>query len=171
MDKCEYLNIGCGTVRITNHINMDIEDSVLTQCDIVGSVLAIPFPNERFKGATFAHVLEHLHKFKHHLAMREIWRVLKPEGKVYIEVPDFELAMRYYLENFQCRKDYWYHCIYGRDAYEGDTHFSGVDEPYLADLLFGNGFQNLKWINMGQDHALLAVVAEKGNDGYKGRLE
>jgi len=163
LEGFEYLNAGCGTVRFDNCINMDIAENDFVDADIIGSVLNIPFPAERFKGVFFAHVLEHLMKEEHLQAFMEIRRVLKPEGIVYIEVPDFELAIKYWQENRRGRRDYWYQCIYGRSAYFGDQHKSGITEQYLTDLLFDTGFCHLRWLDLEKEEALIALIATKGS--------
>ena len=165
-----YINIGCGTVRFEDCINMDIAQNPLVDLDVVGSVLAIPFGKEVFKGVIFSHVLEHLFKREHAKALYEIRRVLKPEGTVYIEVPDFTLATQYFLENRKGRRDYWYMCVYGREDYESDVHKSGITEQYLTDLLFDCGFTKLKWADIDKEEAILAVIATKAEEMPKGRL-
>lgn len=161
LDNMEYLNAGCGRVRYNNCINMDVTKNDVTDPDIVASVMSIPFPAERFKGVIFSHVLEHLRREEHKWALLEIRRVLKTNGILYVEVPDFEVAMQYWLSNKRGRKDYWYQCIYGRDAYESDSHKSGITEQYLTDILFEIGFCNLRWLNTDKEEALIAVVAKK----------
>jgi SAM-dependent methyltransferase len=156
-----YLNIGCGKVRYPNTINMDVVKNKFTQTDIVGSALDIPFEDDRFEGIIFSHVLEHLNNKQHQKAILEIRRVLKFGGTVYIEVPNFEMACKYFVDNYQGRRGYWYQCIYGRDNYGTDTHRSGITEDYLTDLLFSNGFGHLKWPICDPSVAALAVFAEK----------
>lgn len=160
-ENAEYLNAGCGRVRYPNCINMDIADNKFTQPDIVGSVCKIPFPDERFKGIIFSHVLEHLHQSEHMVAMLEIRRVLKNDGKLFLEVPDFMKACKFYYENYQGRREYWYQCIYGKKDYSTDMHLSGITEEYLTDLLFCSGFGHLKWIDDGTEEPSLIVAAEK----------
>jgi predicted SAM-dependent methyltransferase len=164
LETAEFLNAGCGTTRFDNCINLDVAANPLTTVDIIGSVLKIPFPKERFKGVIFSHVLEHLLIREHRVALCEINRVLKPQGTLYLEVPNFEKSMEYYLSNFQGRADYWYQCIYGREDYASDIHKSGIGERYLTDLLFDSGFANLKWIAIPEEYAILAVVAQKANE-------
>lgn len=160
----EYLNAGCGTVRFDNCINMDVAKSKLIDVDVVGSVLDIPFGDESFKGVIFSHVLEHLFKREHKKALMEIRRVLKKSGTLYLEVPDFNLAIEYFLKNHKGRSDYWYMCVYGREDYSSDVHKSGITEQYLTDLLFECGYGHLKWIDISKEEALLAVVATKLDD-------
>lgn len=164
LEKAEYLNVGCGTVRMVNCINMDVADNALVDADIIGSVLDIPFPNERFKGVVFSHVIEHLPMGMHRKALFNIRRVLKEGGTLYLECPDFELATKYFHENHKGRKNYWYQCIYGREEYESDTHRSGLTRQYLTDLLFDCGYHNLKWLNTDDEEALIAVIAYKAEE-------
>ncbi len=161
IDAVEYLNAGCGNTKYKNCINMDISDNIFTDVDIVGSVLDIPFPAERFKGVIFSHVLEHLHRKEHKWAFFQIWKVLKPNGSVYVECPDFEVSVKYWLENKKGMRDFWYHSIYGRDAYAGDAHKSGVTRQYLTDILFEMGFAHLLWI--GHEPQTISVVAKKAS--------
>ena len=161
LSDCEYINIGCGNVRIKNCVNMDVAKNRFTVVDVVGDVLSIPFPDERFKGAIFSHVLEHLCLEDHSKAMTEIRRVLKPEGRLYLEVPDLMLVCKYFIENFQGRRDYWLMCLYGRGLYANDQHKSGITQEYLTDLLFTYGFGRLRWMNGNDKEPRLAVIAKK----------
>ena len=167
MKSREFLNIGCGNVKIVSAINMDMVENDIVKPDVVGNVLDIPFDDERFKGVIFSHVLEHLDKNNHVKALSEIRRVLKPNGKAYIEVPDFLQFMKNYMENYLGRKDYWYNGIYGRVLYESDRHLSGIDETYLTDLLFNCSFTKLEWANSPRRVASLIVMATKAEVGEK----
>jgi len=161
LETAEYINIGCANVRYDNCINMDIALNKYTYVDVEGDVRKIPFPDERFKGVIFSHVLEHLPQCDHQKAMMEIRRVLKPDGTLYLGCPDLEQVMRNYLENYKGRNDYWYQCIYGRVNYPSDRHLSGITQEFLTDLLFGCGFGKLKWLKKNRDQATLDVIATK----------
>lgn len=169
-DSAKYLNIGCGNVRYPDTINMDVADNSMTDVDVIGNVMDIPFEDERFEGVIFSHVLEHVYKKEHRRALLEIRRVLKPGGRLYIEVPDLEISMQNYLENYQGRKEYWYQCIFGRGMYQSDYHVSGVSEQYLTDLLFELGFGNLQWLAKDRTTACLGVYAKKIGTCLGGRL-
>lgn len=159
ISKCQFINIGCGTQRFNNCVNMDIAQNSKVDADVIGTVLSIPFPNCRFKGVILSHVLEHLEMRNHKQALFEIRRVLVESGNVFIEVPDFETSCRKFLENSQGRKDWWYMTIFGRGAYEGDEHRSGITRQYLTDLLFDCGFGRLKWPSDNED--FITVIATK----------
>jgi predicted SAM-dependent methyltransferase len=166
----EYLNAGCGKVRYPNCLNMDIADNEFTKVDVIGDVRAMPFENKSFKGVILAHVLEHMRKDDHKKVLLETRRVLEDGGQVYVEIPDLLLACKFFAENFKGRGNYWYQCIYGRDNYESDTHKSGLTEQYLTDILFDCGFGHLRWLNLDEREALIAVFADKLDELPGGKL-
>ena len=162
LQTAEYLNIGSAKVRYgDNCINMDVARNKYTSVDVSGDVRNIPFPDERFKGVIFSHVLEHLHINEHERAILEIKRVLVPGGLLYLGCPDFEKSISNFLENKKGRREYWYQCIFGRVNYPSDRHLSGVTQEHLTSLLFASGFGHLKWIVTPEDEALLDVIATK----------
>ena len=131
-----YLNVGCGNTRVDDHINMDITDNEMTDVDIVGSILEIPFDDEYFDGLIVSHVFEHLTNMEHQNAMSECWRVLKIGGKVKISCPDLIVTMQNFLKNKNGLNNYWYQAIFGGRRYPGDEHQSGFTKIMMADLLF-----------------------------------
>src|SRR5680860_1028487 len=82
------INLGCGKTRIPNSVGVDrvkIEDYV----DIVHDLDVEPYPfiDDFADEVHFYHVLEHLHEpIK---KMEEIFRILKPNGILYMRVPHF----------------------------------------------------------------------------------
>lgn len=166
----EYLNVGCGPVRFDSFLNLDMTKGPMIDLDVQGDIGHLPFKNEVFKGIIASHVLEHLKQFYHEFALSEFWRVLKPEGKVYIEVPDLLKTAEFFVENYKGMRDMWYAVIYGRQAYEGDAHYSGFTADYLTEILFGNGFGNLKWAPPSpvytpyRTQPVLTVTATKQSD-------
>jgi len=80
------LNIGCGHLnRDRGEIGMDINPAC--NPDVLGSVEAIPFPDESFESLKAVHVLEHIENIVQ--AMDECHRVLKKNGRFHIRVPLF----------------------------------------------------------------------------------
>ena len=78
------LEIGSGvTKKNSKQINLDID--IFSGVDIVASATNIPFKNNTFKLIRNIAVLEHVDKPI--LMVDEIFRVLKPKGYVYTEVP------------------------------------------------------------------------------------
>ena len=91
------LNIGAGKTRIDPRIlNMEIEAG--PGIDVHGSVEQIPLEDDGFDLVICQEVLEHVED--PNKGMREIWRVLKPGGKAYIQLP-------FVIGYHPCPKDYW----------------------------------------------------------------
>jgi SAM-dependent methyltransferase len=63
-------------------------DSARSDTDFVeGSVFNLPFRDQSFDAVCLFDVLEHLPKGSEEMALREIWRVLKANGKLYFSTP------------------------------------------------------------------------------------
>ncbi len=81
------LNLGCGEYHKEGYVNVDWQP--LTKPDVAHDLNAIPYPfgDSTFHLAEAYHVLEHLNRpFD---VMKELHRVLKPEGELHIKVPHF----------------------------------------------------------------------------------
>ncbi|MFH0829343.1 MAG: class I SAM-dependent methyltransferase [Candidatus Kerfeldbacteria bacterium] len=88
MDDKKVLNIGCGKTRIPGSIGLDrvhIEGTVDVVHDL--NTVPYPFPDSSFDEIHMYHVLEHLNEPMKKI--EELYRILKPEGVVYLRVPHF----------------------------------------------------------------------------------
>lgn len=80
----KILNLGSGSERIREDvINLDIHP--YRNVDVVGNVYHLPFSNNEIDAVLCDQLLEHLDNLPN--ALREINRVLKPGGLVYVAVP------------------------------------------------------------------------------------
>ncbi|MEW6131434.1 MAG: class I SAM-dependent methyltransferase [Acidobacteriota bacterium] len=83
-EKGIALNVGAGATRIsTNIINVDIYDSGET--DVLASALALPFADNFVDLVILQGVLEHVEDAQQ--TITECYRVLKPGGLFYTEMP------------------------------------------------------------------------------------
>lgn len=91
------LNVGAGQTKLDPRIkNMEIEPG--DGIDIVGSVEEIPCESNFFDLVITQEVLEHV--TSPNLAVQEIFRVLKPNGIAYIQLP-------FIIGYHPCPRDYW----------------------------------------------------------------
>jgi len=84
----KILNIGCGRTRIPNSIGLD-RAALPGYVDVVHDLDQRPFPfaAESFSEIFMYHVLEHLADPV--ATIEEVYRLLRPGGRVYIRVPHF----------------------------------------------------------------------------------
>lgn len=110
------LNLGCGADLRPYYINVDLrevlqdpkiyrrEDCSLEEVDL--SKTPWPWPDSSVSEILMLDVLEHF-SYRHTRALLdEAWRVLKPEGVIHVQVPDFDVCARaavpLYGQHTQC---------------------------------------------------------------------
>lgn len=89
----KILDLGCGPWKYPNSIGMDWLPQA--KPDILWNLNELPYP---FEDNTFdlvycSHVLEHLNEPVK--VLEEIWRILKPNGKLILKVPHFSCRTAY----------------------------------------------------------------------------
>jgi len=160
-----FLNLGSGSARFKDTINLDIAINKFTDADVQADCRILPFRDESFDGIIARHLLEHIDREQHPDTISEWRRVIKKNGTLFIEVPDFEKCIKYFLDNVQGKRDWWYKTIFGAVRFEEDRHLAGITRMYLTDLLFDNGFGKLKWVDnqiqSQRNQPILAVLATK----------
>lgn len=90
------VEIGCGSNKPADRIGIDLVD--LAGVDIVADLnLGLPFlPDASVDEIHSSHVLEHIREFE--LLMKEIERVTRPGGRIFIRVPHF--SNPYYYSDY-----------------------------------------------------------------------
>lgn len=78
-----------------------------------------PFPADHFRGVKAHHILEHIERKFFVPVMNEIWRVLEPDGRAWIELPVFPTE----------------------DAVSDPTHLSFYTSGTFDYLVKGGGFE------------------------------
>lgn len=134
-----------GKYRGREWINLDIvkQEGVNVQ----GTGLALPFVSNTFDEIHCIHVLEHLTRDKPPIMLREMYRVLKPGGLLYVEVPDLQGTVLYLHDAFE--KAYidgihiWTTSLYGKSEHEGMAHHWGFYEGSLRRELRLQGFKEV----------------------------
>jgi predicted SAM-dependent methyltransferase len=124
------LELGCGNKRVEGRINIDRLD--LPNVDIVADLdegLAF-FPDNSVDAIHSKSVLEHVDKLD--VLMKEIWRVLKPDGKKHLFVPHFSNPYYY--------SDYTHQRFFGLYTFEyfskEETRFTRKVPNFYHDFSF-----------------------------------
>lgn len=103
-DRDIVLHVGCGPrakSRLPDQfltdqwhpVRLDIDPDV--DPDIIGTITDMTAVGQRSVDAIWAsHILEHVFAHEVPLALREFYRVLKPDGTAHVQVPDVAVAAR-----------------------------------------------------------------------------
>ena len=134
------LNIGCGKNFEPDYCNIDLHEDLIA--DKKMSALNLEFGDNSCQEIKAIHLIEHLGFYQSIYAISEFFRVLEPEGKLFLETPDLEKAFRTYLNsNYEQKKDIlsW---IYGL-PHEGLEHKFCFPPQLLLEILEKIGFKNV----------------------------
>lgn len=127
-NKKTILNFGCGDTRIENAINID--HIKLPTVDMVFDFETFPYPfeNNSVDEIHMYFVLEHL---ENHLGvMKELYRILKPGGMLYIRVPHGSGCYSQWGE-FTHYRGYGYHSFDIFDATSKRAYYSDIRFKYI----------------------------------------
>jgi len=141
------LNLCCGDDVRDGYVNIDVrktKPNVLI-LDLEKELLK-PFPNNSVDEIIAKDCIEHISWRRIEDLLKDIYRVLKCNGRVYIQVPDLEaISKKVILNPDFCFGDlcgwkaisYW---VYGGQDHEYNYHRAGFTIPTLRRLLESMGF-------------------------------
>jgi SAM-dependent methyltransferase len=142
------LNLCCGGDVREGYINVDVrrtKPNVLV-LDLERELLK-PFPSSSADEIIARDCIEHISWRRVEELLRDMYRVLRCNGRAYIQVPDLEaIARRVILDPNFCYGElcgwkaisFW---VYGAQDYPENTHKAGFTIPTLKRLLESIGFK------------------------------
>jgi len=157
------LSIGGGTWRYSNCINMEITKERDNIVDVIGDVRqGIPFEKEVFSEILMIHVIEHIERKWHRHVYDEIWRCLKPNGRLVLSFPDFIACAKAFIDNLHGNRwSLFNYTIYGRQDGTGDYHVTAMERQDVTTHLFHAGFVNVKYYIKSINALVTARKGEK----------
>lgn len=132
------LHLGCGGRHFEDYVNVDWRKTRAT--DLVCDIRKLPYRDSSVELIETYHVIEHLPRHDLPKALKEWHRVLIDEGRLIIECPDFDGAVKEYIEGNEKRMDN----IFGLQRFSGDAHLFGYDYERLKKLLEKAGFEDIQ---------------------------
>jgi len=163
------LNVGCGPNLLDGYVNIDTDNIGLMRKRYPGTIFSedahiytydifnLPYNEESVDEIIANSLLEHLSFEEEPAFLREMLRLLKPNGIFTFSVPNFEKIVKRWLE----AKDDWKDFYRTDDEAISATHWFGTysyDQDnrwgYLTAMLYGN--QNGK----GQFHKNCYTIAK-----------
>jgi predicted SAM-dependent methyltransferase len=135
--------------------------------DIVGSCHNLSqFADNSIEEIYASHVFEHLGLRELHQALTESLRVLRPEGKLWIAVPDMDVLCQMYLNKSlgTAERIELTRIIYGGQMNEHDFHKTGLNYSLLMTWLEDVGFSG------AERKPTFGIFADRSNSVLNGRL-
>ena len=132
------LHVGCGDRHFEDYINIDCRKTRAT--DLVCDIKNLPYPDNSVELIETYHVIEHIPRHDLPKALKEWYRIIVQGGKLIIECPNFDEAVKEYIEGNEKRV----YNIFGLQRFPGDTHQFGYNFKRLKKLLKEAGFKNIK---------------------------
>lgn len=144
------INFGCGRRVLPGWVNIDaivnpkaprppeIMYAMEFQCGAL--VAPIPLSNECADVLQAMHVIEHFYRYDADAVVVEWNRLLKPGGRLILELPNLEAACRNLLAGMTDQMSYW--PLYGDPTHLDPymTHRWGYTPKTIRTLLADNGF-------------------------------
>ena len=145
IDEISKVNIGClWGGRLPGFHNLDIRDDL--DVDIVTDMRDLSMiPDNHLLEMRASNVLEHVPHLETVTVLREWNRVLKPGGKLWLSVPDFDSVFRLYKETGMLEDWLIYH-MYGEQHQPFAFHYTIFNWPNMRALLNEAGFSDAKRI-------------------------
>jgi predicted SAM-dependent methyltransferase len=143
-----------GEYKDEEWVNLDIKP--FRGVDIVADASErIPLDTNSVDEIRCIHVLEHVTRDKHEPMLREMYRVLKPGGTLYVETPDFFGTIQNLFDAFRNGDTeavhIWTTSVYGKSEREGMSHHWGFYEGLLRRKARACGFKDVQRLTEKED--------------------
>lgn len=135
------LNLGCGNEILKGYVNCDLHNP---KADMWFDASSIPFPDNSIDEIRAYHLIEHFSFSKGLEVVKEWFRVLKPNGKLVLETPDFYHNCKKFVESDEQTRIQLYVHFFAWPDEPGQAHLFLYTETQMAWTLSGAGFTNVK---------------------------
>jgi len=140
------INIGCGPMVLDGWTNCDIQVSPKAPRppEILCDVKSIPLEDECADVVMALHLLEHFYQWEAPAVVQEWRRLLKPGGKLILELPNLEAACRNLLKGMKDQMSMW--PLYGDPGHKDPymCHRWGYTPKTVTRFLKQQGFKKIQ---------------------------
>lgn len=134
------IHIGSGPLFDPRFVNIDIQP--YPSVHILGNGALLDFPDDSIDLVYASHTIEHFPHREIQSVLSEWHRVLKPGGRLFLSVPDFEKLSRMYTQAQRTLREVQVF-IMGSQGNLFDFHKSLFDRCSLTEMLVQTGFDRL----------------------------
>ncbi len=154
------LNLGCGSMRLSGYINIDIREDC--NPDLICDIQKLPYDDNSVDRILANDVLEHTGRLETTNVLKEWYRVLKPSCILIIKMPNVDTIINAY-KNRKISFDELIRKLYANQNYADDTHKTGFNPEKIKEFLISTGFKiiNLTENMGGYDWSNMAVRCQK----------
>lgn len=153
-NKAINLNMGSGGVEIPGYLSVDKYDK---RAAILSDVFELDMPENSVNEIIASHLFEHINVYKS-VALLQKWnKMLKPGGKLIMELPNFTELCKRFLSGDKSLKYGILNCVYGSvnttDTKDGEAEdvtsfhkWGWSPDEIMYDHLVWGGFTNIKFL-------------------------
>jgi SAM-dependent methyltransferase len=139
------LNLGCGKKHFVGYINIDFPNSYCSvKPDLECDIRTLPYEDNSVDEITAIHVFEHFYLWEAPKILDEWARVLKPGGKLALELPCLNKVIGFLNQNPLSLRNTMF-ALYGDPGYEAPemVHKWCYSREHLTAML-AHRFQDIK---------------------------
>ena len=131
----------------------------------------LDYPENSVDEILIVQTFEHFSRKEASKALDNWYKILKPEGKLCIDVPDFEETARQLLaQKDEKEKEWYYRLIYGSQKNDYSFHKDGYSFAKLKRMLEEHGFKHIIQIE-NTLHFYPAVIVECRKRGKRTKIK
>ena len=141
------INIG-GETKKEGWINYNVQKK--PNVDIVGNINDLSqFKNESIEEIYASHIIEHVDQKTIKNTFKDIFRILKKEGKFYVSVPDMDVLCHFFVSPLANKKIKFHtmRMIFGGQIDNFDYHYFGWNYEFMNDYLLEAGFIEIRKVD------------------------
>lgn len=135
------LNLGCGNLVYSDFVNIDL---YAPEADVKMDIRKLEYPDNYADEIAAYHVFEHLSPYEAADILSEWLRVLKPNGKLVMELPNIEAMCAAFGSSNKDERYRLLNCIYGATQLD-HPHLFGWYPDILNDHLQLAGYTAIKF--------------------------
>lgn len=140
------MHLGSGKIHWDGWVSVDLDEKADIQCDL----RKLPFDDNCADAACSVHVIEHFYEWEARDVLKEWHRVLKPGGKLILELPCMDKVVHYLIDmvtrGLPLSPAFCWFAFWGDPKYRSVEmcHKWGYTYLMLKQVLSDSGFVDIK---------------------------